>query len=72
MDNYFTMRNKSNSFECFKTFHKYAETHNGNKLQRLQVLKYTSDRNRLKVLRTDNGGEYLSDKFRRKKEIILF
>ncbi len=60
----FTMQNKSDSFECFKKFHKYAETHTGNKLQSLQVLKYTSDRNRLKVLRTDNGGEYLSNKFR--------
>ncbi len=35
-----------------------------NKIQRLQVLKYISDRNSLKVLRTDNGGECISNKFR--------
>ncbi len=52
------------ALNALKRFYKYAETHTGNKLQSLQVLNYTSDRNRLKVLRTDNGDENLSNKFR--------
>lgn len=42
------MRTKSETFEYFNKFHKYAEAHTGRKL---------------KVLRTDNGGEYLSNDF---------
>ena len=61
----YTMRNKSESLECFKKFHKYAETHTGNKMQRLLLHQYTSDSNRLKALRTDNGGEYLSNEFKK-------
>eukprot|EP00171_Calliarthron_tuberculosum_P022155 IDg22155t1 len=45
----YAMRNKSETFEYFKKFHKQAEAHTGRKL---------------KVLRTDNGGEYLSNEFR--------
>ncbi len=44
---------------------KYAETHTGNKLQSLQVLKGTPlIVIGLRFWRTDNGGEYLSNKFR--------
>ncbi len=57
------MRNKSDSFEYLKRFHKYAENHTGNKVKRLQVHKYTNNPNRLKILRTDNGGEYISNEF---------
>ncbi len=60
----FLMKNKSDSFECFKKFHKYTEYHTGNKVQRLQIHKYTNNPTRLKFLRTDNGGEYLSNEFR--------
>lgn len=60
----FTMRYKSESFEYFKQFHKYAETHTDKKVQRLNIQKYTSDSEKLKTLRTDNGGEYLSTDFR--------
>lgn len=45
----YAMRTKSETFEYFKKFHKIAEAHTGRKL---------------KVLRTDNGGEYLSNDFR--------
>jgi transposase InsO family protein len=43
------MRIKSETFEYFKKFHKHDDAHTGRKL---------------KVLRTDNGGEYLSNDFR--------
>ena len=42
------MKEKSESFHCFKKFHKFAETHSGEKI---------------KTLRTDNGGEYTSNEF---------
>ncbi len=38
----YSMRNKSESLECFKKFHMYAETHTGNKLQRLLLHQYNS------------------------------
>ncbi len=62
----YTMRNKSESLECFKKFHMYAETHTGNILQRLLLHQYnsTSGSEKIKVLRTDNGGEYLSNDFK--------
>ena len=44
----YPMKEKSESFQCFKKFHKFAETHSGQKL---------------KILRTDNGGEYTSNEF---------
>eukprot|EP00171_Calliarthron_tuberculosum_P000045 IDg45t1 len=45
----YAMRNKSETIEYFKKFPKQAEAHTGR---------------RLKVLRTDNSGEYLSNDFR--------
>ncbi len=53
----FTMPRKSDGSESFRKFQKYAETHTGNKLPCLHILKYTSDRNSLKLLRTYDGGE---------------
>ena len=44
----YTMKEKSQSFQCFVKFHKFAETHSGEKV---------------KILRTDNGGEYTSNEF---------
>eukprot|EP00171_Calliarthron_tuberculosum_P021440 IDg21440t1 len=43
------MRNKSETFKYFKIFQKHAEAHTGRNL---------------KLLRTENGGEYLSNDFR--------
>ena len=45
----YTMRNKSEAFAKYKLFEKFAETHTGRKV---------------KVLRTDRGGEYLSTQFK--------
>ena len=45
----YMMKKKSETFNCFIKYHKMAETHTGTKL---------------KVLRTDNGGEYLSNAFK--------
>ena len=40
----YTMKEKSEMFECFKKFHKFGETHSGEKI---------------KTIRTDNGGGYV-------------
>ena len=45
----YTMRNKSEAFVKYKLYEKFAQTHTGRKL---------------KVLRTDRGGEYLSTEFK--------
>lgn len=45
----YTLRTKSESFEMFKRFRKYAKTQTGR-----QVVK----------IRSDNGGEYISNKFK--------
>ena len=45
----YTMRHKSEALDRFKQYKQYAETHTNRKL---------------KVLRSDNGGEYLSNKFK--------
>ena len=45
----YTMRNKSEAFAKYKLFEKFAETHTGRKV---------------KILRTDRGGEYLSTEFK--------
>ncbi len=63
----YIMRNKSESLECFKKFDMYAGTHTGNILQRLLLHQYksSSGSEKIKVLRTDNGGEYLSNNFKK-------
>ncbi len=58
------MRNKSESLECFKKYHKYAETHTG-KMQLLLHHEFRSGSTRLKELRTENGGECLSNEFKK-------
>ena len=60
----YTMRDKSESFEYFKKFHRHAETRSGNKVQHLKFMQYTSDSRRLQAIRSDNGGEYLSNGFK--------
>lgn len=61
----YTMKKKSESLECFIRYHKMAETHTGNKLVKVSVIRHTSSpHEKIKALRTDNGGEYLSRKFK--------
>lgn len=45
----YAMKNKSDSLQCFKIFHKAAEAHT---------------RRKIKTIRSDNGGEYNSSSFR--------
>ena len=60
----FTMRNKSGTFSCFKTFQAQAEKHTGTELKSLNIIKRsTKSAEELKILRTDNGGEYVSNEF---------
>ncbi len=59
------MHRKSDSLSCFKMYHKYAEAHTGAKVRKINVLARSSNSgSRLKALRTDNGGEYLSTEFK--------
>ncbi len=59
------MKQKSETFSCFKKFHKLAERHKGLKIHRVNVINRTNlPPERLKTLRTDNGGEYLSNEFK--------
>ena len=61
----YTMKRKSDTFECFKKYHAYAERHTGSKIASINVIKCVEKTERLiKALRTDNGGEYISLKFR--------
>lgn len=61
----YMMKKKSDSFKCFTTFHKMAETHTGAKIENVDPIHRCAQPNeKLKSLRTDNGGEYLSDIFK--------
>ncbi len=61
----FTMKTKSEVFECFKRFHAYAEKHTGARIGSVNVIKRTSKTaEELKAIRTDNGGEYISNEFK--------
>ena len=63
----YTMRKKSEALNRFIQFKQYAETHTNRKLVKLHVHEtHGSDSAmmKLKVLRSDNGGEYLSNKFK--------
>ena len=46
----YMMKKKSDSLKCFEKFHNIAQTHTGG--------------SKIKVLRTDNGGEYISAAFK--------
>ena len=59
------MRNKSDAFSCFKIFRAQAGKHTRAKLKSLNVIKRsTKSAEELKIFRTDNGGEYISNKFK--------
>ena len=66
----YPMRRKSESLKMFKRFHKYAETQTGHKIKLLNVRKFKSDGPgsskdvQLRAIRTDNGGEYISNNFK--------
>ena len=61
----FTMKNKSDTFKCFKIIRAQAEKRTGTKLKPLNLIKRsTKSAEELKILRTDNGGEYVSNKFK--------
>ncbi len=59
------MRQKSETFACFKQFYKLAERHTGFKISKVNVINRTSPPpEKAKTLRTDNGSEYLSNEFK--------
>ena len=61
----FTMKNKSDTFSNFKIFRAQTEMHTGAKLKSLNVIKRSAkSAEELKILRTDNGGEYVSNEFK--------
>ena len=60
----YPMKRNSEAFEHFKTFHAYAQNHTGLKMKTLNIIqreKYSPEY--IKTLRTDRGGEYLSNNF---------
>ena len=60
----YPMKNKSDSLQYFQIFHKYAEKHSGQKVKVLNVIRRSNQTHKqIKKLRTDNGGEYLSNQF---------
>ncbi len=61
----YTMKQKSDTFDCFKRYHTYVEKQIGSKIKSINVIKRTYKTvDELKALRTDNGGEYLSNEFK--------
>ena len=62
----YTMKKKSETFACFKKFHKLAEKQTRLKIDKVNVINRTNlPLERVKTLRTDNGGESLSNEFKR-------
>lgn len=67
----YPIHNKSKDFECFKKFKAMAEKHTSRKISTLNVYQNTSkdpdtsNSRKLKALRSDPGGEYLSNEFKR-------
>lgn len=55
------MRRKSESFGHFKHFDKLAGTNTGVKIQDVQMHEFAETKERLKILRSDIGGGYLSN-----------
>lgn len=61
----YTMKRKYEALHCFKKYHSYANTHTGSTLKNLNVIKHsTSNGLKLKSIRSDNGGEYISNEFK--------
>jgi len=61
----YMMRKKSESFKYFQIYHKYAQVHTGHHINKLNVIRRTNKTfEQIKSLRTDNGGEYISNTFK--------
>ncbi len=61
----YTMKAKSDTFECFKKFHVQAERHTGTRIGSVNIIKRSNKpAEELKAIRTDNGGEYISNEFK--------
>ncbi len=59
------MKTKSETFGYFKRFHVQAEKHTGARIQSVNVIRRTTKTaEELKTLRTDIGGEYISNEFK--------
>lgn len=59
------MKRKSETFDCFKKFHTFSDKHTGSKLKTVNVTRRShKSPDRVKAIRTDNGGEYISDVFK--------
>ena len=61
----YTMKKKSDTINCFKAFHAYAEKHTGARLKNFNVIhRSRKGAEELKTLRSDNGGKYISNEFK--------
>ena len=61
----YMMRKKSESLKYFQIYHKYAQVHTGHHMNKLNVIHRTNmTMQQIKSLRTDNGGEYISNNFK--------
>lgn len=61
----YTMKAKSETFDCFRKYHTNVERHTGAKIGSVNMISRTKKTvEELKALRTDNGGEYLSNAFK--------
>jgi len=59
------MRKKSEALKYFQIFHKHAQVHTGQRVFSLNIIRRTSkSKEELKSIRTDNGGEYISNDFK--------
>ncbi len=60
------MKAKSETFDCFRKYHVHPERHTGAKIRSVNVTKRTrKTAEEPKALRTDNGGQYLSNTLNR-------
>ena len=59
------MKKKSESIKCFEKYHKMAETHTGKKIVTVNTVHRSNQpKENIMALRTDNGGEYISNTFK--------
>ena len=65
MDIFLYYEDKSETFNCFRRFHIQAEKHTGSRIGSINIVRRTSQTaEEFKTLRTDNGGEYISNEFK--------
>ena len=58
------MKRKCEALSCFMKYHRFAEKHTGSKISSVNVIYPSNFTEKVKALRTDNGGEYISTKFK--------